>query len=684
MLLFLLALGLLVGGALGALVAQRSARWATALGVGGAVTGCVAGLIPASRILLGEPSQSLRMTWQVPYGAFFVQIDALSAFFLLPMFGLSALAAVYGAEYMVAHRGERSPAASWFFFDLLVASMAMVVVARNAVLFLVAWEMMALASFFLVTYEDDEESVREAGWTYLVATHLGTAWLLVLFILLGRGTGSLDFDHFGAASGGGLLFILAVVGFGTKAGFMPFHVWLPEAHPAAPSHVSAVMSGVMIKTGIYGLLRTLTFLGPLPWWAGWLLVAVGVTSGVFGVLLALAQPDLKRLLAYSSVENIGIVLLGLGLGLVGMHTGSPALAVLGFGGGLLHVVNHAVFKGLLFLGAGAVLHSARTRTMEELGGLLRRMPWTGIAFLTGAVAVAGLPPLNGFASEFLIYLGAFEGATSLGNAGAVPALVVIVGLAMIGGLAAACFTKAFGVAFLGEPRSEHAAHAREVGPAMRLPMQLLAASCVVIGVASPALVGALAPVLRLVSDANVNVTVRYAPNGSVVLEEEDSITIHAPESSDAYMIDFDILLRAKEQDVTFGKFFVGGLAVRIPWDKANQRQTHLNSNGLRDRACEQQRAAWCNVERPFGNEIFGIAVFDYPANPNHPPGWRADEQGVINANVSALGDWSIHAKQERVFRYRLLVYRGAATREQLATRFATFAGDARSDEDAKP
>ena len=499
MLLFLLALGLLVGGALGALVAQRSARWATALGVGGAVTGCVAGLIPASRILLGEPSQSLRMTWQVPYGAFFVQIDALSAFFLLPMFGLSALAAVYGAEYMVAYRGERSPAASWFFFDLLVASMAMVVVARNAVLFLVAWEMMALASFFLVTYEDDEESVRQAGWTYLVATHLGTAWLLVLFILLGRGTGSLDFDRFGAASGGGLLFILAVVGFGTKAGFMPFHVWLPEAHPAAPSHVSAVMSGVMIKTGIYGLLRTLTFLGPLPWWAGWLLVAVGVTSGVFGVLLALAQPDLKRLLAYSSVENIGIIALGLGLGLVGMHVGSPALAVLGFGGGLLHVVNHAVFKGLLFLGAGAVLHSARTRTIEELGGLLGRMPWTGIAFLTGAVAVAGLPPLNGFASEFLIYLGAFEGATSLGNAGAVPALVVIAGLAMIGGLAAACFTKAFGVAFLGEPRSEHAAHAREVGPAMRLPMQLLAAACVVIGVASPALVGALAPVLTEVT-----------------------------------------------------------------------------------------------------------------------------------------------------------------------------------------
>src|SRR5439155_20686186 len=190
------------------------------------------------------------------------------------------LAAVYGAEYMDPHREGRPPATSWFFFNLLVASMAMVVAARNAVLFLVAWEIMALASFFLVTWEDDDEAVREAGWTYLVATHLGTVWLLALFILLGGDSGSLDFDHFRPATGGGLLFVLAVVGFGTKAGFMPFHVWLPEAHPAAPSHVSAVMSGVMIKTGIYGLIRTLTVLGPLPAWAGWVLIAIGVTSGV--------------------------------------------------------------------------------------------------------------------------------------------------------------------------------------------------------------------------------------------------------------------------------------------------------------------------------------------------------------------------------------------------------------------
>jgi hydrogenase-4 component B len=495
--LLLLGVGLLIIGGLAA-VLVRSVRGATFVAVVGAVAGCLAGAIPAARVLIGAPAQSLRVAWDVPYGTFFVQIDALSAFFLLPVLGLSALAAVYGAEYM-AHSQARPRASSWFFFNLLVASMVMVAVARNAVLFLVAWEIMALASFFLVTYDDHDEAVREAGWTYLIATHLGTAWLLALFILLGRGTGSLDFDRFGPASGPGLLFVLALVGFGTKAGFMPLHVWLPEAHPAAPSHVSAVMSGVMIKMGIYGLLRTLTFLGPLPAWAGWLLVAVGVTSGVLGVLFALAQHDLKRLLAYHSVENVGIIALGLGLGLVGLKAGSPTLAVLGFGGGLLHVVNHAVFKGLLFLGAGAVLQTTRTREIDALGGLLGPMPRTGLAFLIGAAAICGLPPLNGFVSEFLIYLGALGAATSLASVAAVPGLVVIAALALIGGLAVACFAKAFGVIFLGEPRGAHAAHAEDPGLRMQLPMQLLAAACLVIGVCAPLLIGPLAPLLAQVT-----------------------------------------------------------------------------------------------------------------------------------------------------------------------------------------
>jgi formate hydrogenlyase subunit 3/multisubunit Na+/H+ antiporter MnhD subunit len=277
---------------------------------------------------------------------------------------------------------------------------------------------------------------------------------------------------------------------------MPFHVWLPEAHPAAPSHVSALMSGVMIKTGIYGLLRSLTFLGAPPLWWGWLLIGIGLTSGVLGVLFALAQHDLKRLLAYHSVENIGIIALGIGVGLLGVSTGSPTLMVLGFGGGLLHVLNHALFKGLLFFGAGAVLQGTGTHEIDHLGGLLKRMPWTAATFLIGAVAISGLPPLNGFVSEFLIFLGAFQGGATLGAAGAVPLLALIAGLALIGGLAAACFTKAFGVVFLGEPRTEHASHTHETGWAMRLPMLLLAAGCALIGLFAPVVVGALQAVLE--------------------------------------------------------------------------------------------------------------------------------------------------------------------------------------------
>ena len=501
--LLLFSVAILVGSGLAALLGQRSARFASGVGVGGAVAGCLVGLFPAIRVLLGGGADSVRWAWAVPYGAFYVEVDALSAFFLIPILGLSALAAIYGGEYLWGWREKKSLGASWFFFNLLVASMMMVVLARNGVLFLVAWEVMALASFFLVTFEDEKDSVREAGWTYLVASHLGTAFLLALFVLLGREAGSLDFDRFGAVaslapSAVSGLFLLALIGFGTKAGFMPLHVWLPEAHPAAPSHVSALMSGVMIKTGIYGLLRALTFLGPpLAWW-GWTLIGIGLTSGVLGVLFALAQHDLKRLLAYHSVENIGIIALGLGVGLVGLSNGSPLLAVLGFGGGLLHVLNHAVFKGLLFFGAGAVLHGAGTREIDHLGGLAKRMPWTAATFLVGSVAISGLPPLNGFVSEFLIYLGAFNGVTQRAGV-AVPLLAVIAGLALIGGLAAACFTKTFGIVFLGEPRSEQAARAHEAGAAMRWPMVLLAAACVAIGLCAPLMVRPLAGVLPSVS-----------------------------------------------------------------------------------------------------------------------------------------------------------------------------------------
>jgi hydrogenase-4 component B len=502
MFLILLAIGILFLSGLLALFLGKQARRATMIGVGGAVLGCMIGLVPAVSVLWTGQMETWRGAWQVPFGSFFVQMDALSAFFLLPILGLSAVAALYGGEYLMAYRSRKSLGVSWFFFNLLVASMVMVVLARNGVLFLLTWEIMSLASFFLVTFENEKDSVRQAGWTYLVATHLGTAFLLVLFLVLGRQAGSLDFDRFLAASVSispiaSVAFFLALIGFGTKAGFVPLHVWLPEAHPAAPSHVSAVMSGVMIKTGIYGLLRTLTFLGrPESWW-GWVLIGIGLASGLGGVLFALAQHDLKRLLAYHSVENIGIIALGLGVGVLGLALNQPALAVLGLAGGLLHVLNHALFKGLLFLGAGAVIHATGTRDIDHLGGLIRRMPWTAAMFLTGSVAICGLPPLNGFVSEFLIYVGAFKGISLSGVS--VWSAATIAGLAMIGGLAAACFTKAFGIVFLGEPRTDQARHGHEAGWAMLAPMAVLALGCGAVGFLAPQVVVLMKPLIGSVT-----------------------------------------------------------------------------------------------------------------------------------------------------------------------------------------
>jgi formate hydrogenlyase subunit 3/multisubunit Na+/H+ antiporter MnhD subunit len=421
--------------------------------------------------------------------------------------------AVFGEGYLVHALEARGLGAHWLFYCALAASMAMVVLSRNAVLFLVSWEIMSLSSWLLVTFEHEREEVRSAGITYLVATQIGTAFLLVMFLLLGAGApggadaaaagtigpaaGTLDFaGFFSPGRPAGLataIFLLSLAGFGTKAGIVPLHVWLPEAHPAAPSHVSAVMSGVMIKTGIYGILRMLTFMGAPPAWWGWVLLLTGCVSAIVGVLFALAQHDIKRLLAYHSVENIGIICAGIGIGLLGVSYQAPVVAVLGFSGGILHVLNHALFKGMLFLGAGAASESAGTREIDRLGGLLRRMPVTGGSFLIGSVAICGLPPLNGFVSELLVIVGAFTAVTLPFTAGAAAGALAIGSLALVSGLAVACFTKAFGIVFLGEPRTAAAARAAERGPVMTAPLLLLAAVCVGIGAAGWLLVPALAP-----------------------------------------------------------------------------------------------------------------------------------------------------------------------------------------------
>ena len=468
--------------------AWAGSRRTAAVGPWGAVLGCAIGFAGSAPVLLGAPDLAFRLAWPVPLASFSIAIDPLSAFFLLPTFAIGALAAIYG-------RGYAKAPASWLWFNLLVAGMALVLVARNGVLFLMAWELMTIASYFLVTTHDERPETRRAGRIYLVAAHAGTACLLVLFLLLGT-NGTLDFDSFGATgASASAIFLLAIVGFGVKAGFMPLHIWLPEAHPAAPTHVSAVMSGVMIKLGIYGLLRTLSFLGEPPLWWGWALLLIGLGSGVLGVLYALAQHEIKRLLAYHSVENIGIITIGLGLGLIGLSRHMTLVAALGFGGALLHVWNHAVFKSLLFFGAGSLLRGSGTGEIEHLGGLLKRMPVTGAAFLVGATAISGLPPLNGFVSEFLLFLGSFLAAGAVKLPIGIAGVAAVAGLALIGGLAAACFVKAFGIVFLGQPRTRAAEEAREQGPLLVIPMLLLAGACVAIGVGSPWLLTVLARVL---------------------------------------------------------------------------------------------------------------------------------------------------------------------------------------------
>ncbi|HOQ03785.1 MAG TPA: proton-conducting transporter membrane subunit [Anaerohalosphaeraceae bacterium] len=475
----------------------RKGNWAPRAGGIGAVIGSALACITPLQVLLGSDVLSLRTEWSIPFGAFYIQIDSLSAFFLLPILVLCALAAVYGMEYLRAYQSQRNLGPVWFFYNLLLVSMLLVVSARNSLLFLIAWELMTLASFFLVTFEHNRPAVRQAGFLYLLAAHIGTAFLIVFFVLLGSRTGSTDFAAVPKipSAAADILFVLAVIGFGIKAGFMPLHIWLPHAHPAAPSHVSAVMSGVMIKTGIYGLVRTICLLGIPPAWWGWTLIILGAVSGLLGALFAATQQDIKRLLAYCSVENIGIIALGLGTGLLGIHQNNAALAVLGIAGGLLHVLNHAFFKGLLFLSAGSVLHSTGTGQIDRLGGLMKQMPWTAAAFLIGAIAVPGIPPLNGFFSEFLIYLGLFKKGMNSGLETVIAVLLTVGGLALIGGLALAAFTKAFGIIFLGNPRSVSAQYAHEAGPLMKTSFLILAMLCLLLGLFSPRLIYVLRPVL---------------------------------------------------------------------------------------------------------------------------------------------------------------------------------------------
>ncbi len=478
--LILAATGCWMGASLLALVSRREGRWGLALGVLGSLL-AIAGAVHA--LLGGPPSRLDFAFWRGPAR---LEVDALSAAFLLPLHLVAGLGVIYGTEYWpLATKG--SGRSLRFFYGTLVSAMTLLFLARQGLLFLMAWEAMAISAFFLVETEHERPEVRKAGWVYLACTHTGTLLLTAMVVLLARRLGGLLWVPLPAGPPQALdtwILVLALLGFGFKAGLLPLHFWLPPAHASSPSHVSAILSAVMLKTGIYGLLRISGLLPGIPRGLGGGLLALGALTAVYGVGNALAQRDYKRLLAYSSVENLGIIAMGVGLGWTGRATHDPWLVALGFGGALFHVWNHAVFKGLLFFGSGSILHATGTRDMEGLGGLAARLPRTALLLFPALLAVTALPPFSAFLSEWFLYRGLFA---ALLRGYPWSAGLALVALALTGGLAAVAFARFYGTLFLGSPRGPAAHHAHDPGGAMLVPMAILASLCLGVGLVAPLL-----------------------------------------------------------------------------------------------------------------------------------------------------------------------------------------------------
>ena len=443
---------------------------------GGALWSCSLAVMT----LLDQQQTLLWLAPQPLFGGDSGSLDPLSALFVLIIGIGSTASAAYSRGYLAGELPHKSPAHVALHYTALVVmyyAMLGVVLSDGGYSFLFFWELMTVASFLLILFEAERREVRRAALSYLIMMHIGFVLLLVGFVRVEAATGSASFAALGEyfrTQPALPLFLIFVAGFGMKAGLFPMHVWLPEAHPAAPSHVSALMSGVMIKTGVYGILRTTAALGELPvlHTAGWVLLAAGIVTGLWGIILAASQNDVKRLLAYSSIENVGVILIGIGVAALGKAAGNQYVALAGIAGALLHTMNHSFFKSLLFFGAGNLLTATRTTSLDNLGGVARHMPVTGLLFLAGTVAICALPPLNGFVSEMLIYLGLFDGIAS--GCDTLPAAAGLAALALIGGIAVLAFTKLYGTVFLGAPRTHEVAEAREVDngriAAMALPL----------------------------------------------------------------------------------------------------------------------------------------------------------------------------------------------------------------------
>jgi len=475
-------------GAVASLLLNGSSRTARYVAGIAGMLGSAVGLLAAIFAIVNKPA-TLELPVQLPFGHFYLQMDGLSTLMIGMIAVLGFAASLYSISYLEQY-DNRNLGLMGFFTNLFIATLLLVVTVANAFYFLVFWEMMTLASYFLVIFESEKKEAIRAGYLYMLVAHAGGALIMVSFFLLYAHSGSFDFADFSQAkltpALRNVIFLLAFIGFGAKAGMVPLHIWMPGAYSAAPSHVSALMSSVMKKTAIYGILRIcVDLLGPGVLWWGLLVLSFGALSAVLGVLFALAERDLKRMLAYSSVENVGIILLGIGTGMVGMATQQPVVALLGFLAALYHALNHSFFKGLLFLGAGALDFRLHTRDLNEMGGLARRMPWTALAFLTGALAVAAIPPLNGFVSEWFTYQAFFNLSGNPHFAVRVFGPLCAVLLALAGALAAMLYIKAYGSAFTGPAHSAPASQAQEIPGTMLTGMYILVVGCLALGLGAP-------------------------------------------------------------------------------------------------------------------------------------------------------------------------------------------------------
>jgi hydrogenase-4 component B len=491
-------------GAAGAIALSKLDRLANLWTNTMAIIGSIWGMVFATSIFVTgqEVAAKVATSSFSPFSVSF-RVDQLAAFFIFVICLVALFCSIYGLGYIKEYYRRLNIGALGFFYNTFILGMLLVVTAANGLWFLIAWEVMSIASYFLVVYDRHDRRNIRAGYVYLIMTHAGALLILLALALLYNYTHSFDFEVIKAQIAAvpqlalAFVFGLTFVGLGVKAGVIPLHIWLPSAHPAAPSHVSALMSGVMIKTGIFMMIRLyLDILQPVPMWWGLVVLIIGAVSCLIGVLFALTEHDLKRLLAYHSIENIGIILLGLGSALVFTTLNRPELVLLSLAAALFHTLNHATFKSLLFLGAGSVIQATHTRNIEHYGGLMKLLPATGLFFLIGSMAISALPPFNGFFSEWLTFQSLFAGMSEAGGSVQWVFLAAAGFLALTGGLALACFVKAVGTTFLARPRSDAAKHAKESGFSMKFGMAGLAAVCLGLGLAAAPATGWLQDICR--------------------------------------------------------------------------------------------------------------------------------------------------------------------------------------------